>query len=60
MRVEEEDVYRLELLYVSVSLELLSDLCANGGNGHIERVHLLDFRSLSNNQIPVQPVVCRD
>jgi hypothetical protein len=39
MRVEEENIDSLQLLDVAVSLELLSHLCANGRNGHVERVH---------------------
>lgn len=46
MGVEEEDIDSLQLLDVTVSLELLSHLCADGRDGHVERVHLLDLGSL--------------
>lgn len=46
VRVEQEDIDSLQLLDVAVSLELLSHLCADGRNGHVERVHLLDLGSL--------------
>lgn len=46
MRVEQEDIDGLQLLDVAVSLELLSHLCADGRNGHVERVHLLDLGCL--------------
>lgn len=41
VRVEQEDINSLQLLDVAVSLELLSHLCADGRDGHVERVHLL-------------------
>lgn len=46
VRVEEEDIDSLQLLDVTVSFELLSHLCADGRDGHVERVHLLDLGSL--------------
>lgn len=45
--VEEQDVDGLELLDVSVTLKLLSHLGSDGGNGHGERVHLLNLGGLS-------------
>lgn len=53
MRVEQQHVNCLELLHVSMSFKLLSDLCSYVGNGHVEGVHLLDFRALSSCQINV-------
>jgi hypothetical protein len=46
VRVEQKDIDGLQLLDVTVSFELLSHLCADGRDGHVERVHLLDFGSL--------------
>lgn len=58
MRVEKEDIDGWELLDVSVSLELLSHLCPDDGDGHVERVHLLDFGSLDiQGQMVRLPVV---
>ena len=48
VRVEQEDINSLQLLDVAVSLELLSHLCADGRDGHVERVHLLDLGSLKS------------
>ena len=48
VRVEEKDIDGLQLLDVAVSLELLSHLCANGRDGHVERVHLLDLGGLKS------------
>ena len=44
--VEQQHIDRGELRDVSVSLELLSYLCADGRDGHVERVHLLDLGAL--------------
>lgn len=46
VRVEQKDIDSLQLLDVAVSFELLSHLCADGRDGHVERVHLLDLRGL--------------
>lgn len=46
MAIEQQHVHRLELIHVSVSLELLPYLGANGGDGHVEGVHLLDLGAL--------------
>jgi hypothetical protein len=46
VRVEQKDVDGLQLLDVTVSFKLLSHLCANGRDGHVERVHLLDLGGL--------------
>lgn len=46
VRVEQKDIDGLQLLDIAVSLELLSHLCANGRDGHVERVHLLDLGGL--------------
>jgi hypothetical protein len=46
MAVEQQDVGRFELVDVSVPFEFLSDLCADGRHGHVQRVHGLDLRSL--------------
>jgi hypothetical protein len=48
VRVEEKNVDGLQLLDVTVSFELLSHLCANGRDGHVERVHLLDLGGLES------------
>ena len=48
MRVEQKNIDGLQLLNVAVSLELLSHLCADGGHGHVERVHLLDLGCLDS------------
>jgi hypothetical protein len=48
VRVEQKDVDGLQLLDVTVSFELLSHLCANGRDGHVERVHLLDLGGLGS------------
>ena len=45
--VEDQDIESLELLDVSMSLVLLSDLGSEGGNGHVQRVHLLNLGALS-------------
>ena len=44
--VHEQHVHRLQLRHVSVPLELLPYLGADGGDGHVERVHGLDLGSL--------------
>ena len=46
VRVEKEDIDSLELLNVSVSLELLPHLGADSRDWHVERVHCLDLWSL--------------
>jgi len=46
VRVEDQDIDGLELLDISVPLELLPDLGANGRNRHVQGVHLLDLRRL--------------
>jgi hypothetical protein len=48
VRVEQKDVDGLQLLDVTMSFELLSHLCANGRDGHVERVHLLDLGGLGS------------
>jgi hypothetical protein len=44
--MEQKNIDCWELGYVSVSLELLSYLVANCGDGQVEGVHVLDFRGL--------------
>lgn len=44
--LEQQDVDDAELAHVAVLLELLADLCADGGNGHVQGVHGLDLRGL--------------
>lgn len=44
--VEQQHVDRLELVDVSVALELLAHLGPQLGHGHAERVHVLDLRGL--------------
>ena len=44
--VEQKDIDSLQLLDITVSFELLSHLCADGRDGHVERVHLLDLGGL--------------
>lgn len=46
VRVEKKDIDGLQLLDVAVSFELLSHLCADGRDGHVERVHLLNLGGL--------------
>ena len=46
MRVEEQHVHGRQLRHVSMSFEFLSDLGADGGDGNIQGVHLLDLRRL--------------
>lgn len=46
MALEEQDVNSGELANVAVLLELLADLGADGGYGHVERVHGLDLGGL--------------
>ena len=41
--VEKQHVRRLQLRHISMPLELLSHLRAEGRHGHVERVHCLDF-----------------
>jgi hypothetical protein len=51
VRLEQQHVDRLQLLHVSVSLELLPYLCADGGDGEVERVHGLDLGCLSSSTL---------
>lgn len=44
--VEEQHVDGPELVYVSVALEFLAHLGSQLGDGHAERVHVLDLRGL--------------
>lgn len=44
--LEQEDVNDAQLADVAVLLELLADLCADGGHGHAQGVHGLDLRGL--------------
>jgi len=44
--VEKQHVHRIQLRDISVPLKLLSDLCADGGDGHVERVHGLNLGRL--------------
>lgn len=44
--LEQQDVDDAELAHVTVLLELLADLCADGGHGHAQGVHGLDLRGL--------------
>ena len=46
MAVEEQHVDGPELVYVSVALEFLAHLGSQLGDGHAERVHVLDLRGL--------------
>jgi hypothetical protein len=48
VRVEQKDIDSLQLLDVTVSFKLLSHLCADGRDGHVERVHLLDLGGLKS------------
>lgn len=45
--VEQQHIHRLQLRDISVPLKLLSDLGADGGDGHVERVHGLDLGRLN-------------
>lgn len=42
----EQNVHNGQLADVAVLLKLLADLCANGRNGHVQRIHGLDLRGL--------------
>jgi hypothetical protein len=44
--LEQQDIYGTELLHVAVFLELLANLGADGGYGHVQRVHGLDLGGL--------------
>jgi hypothetical protein len=57
VRVENEDIHRLQLLNISVSLKFLSDLGSYGGDWHVEGVHLLDLWRLSRRQPLSLPTV---
>jgi hypothetical protein len=46
VRLEDQHINRRFVVHVSVPLELLSDLCSDVRNGHVEGVHLLDFGGL--------------
>lgn len=58
--LEEQDVDCVQLSDVTVSLEFLSHLCPDGGDGHVQRVHGLDLGSRSE-PFPVgseDPLLC--
>lgn len=44
--LEEEDVDDAQLADVAVLLKFLADLCADGGHGHAQGIHGLDFGGL--------------
>lgn len=44
--LEQQDVDDTQLADVTVLLELLADLCADGGHGHVQRVHGLNLWGL--------------
>lgn len=55
VRVEQQNICRLDLVDISVSLKLLSHFCSEGRDGEVEGVHVLDFWCL---EFPgYQPVI---
>lgn len=46
MALEEQDIHHAHLVDITVLLKLLADLGADGGNGHVQRVHGLDLGGL--------------
>lgn len=46
MALEKEHINNLQLANVAVLLELLANLGADGGHGHVQRVHGLDLWGL--------------
>lgn len=44
--LEKEHIHYLQLTNIAVLLELLADLGADGGHGHVQRVHGLDLGGL--------------
>lgn len=46
MALEQQHINGAELLDVAVLLEFLTDLGSDGGDGHVQGVHCLDFGGL--------------
>ena len=44
--LEEQDIDDAQLAHIAVLLEFLANLGADGGHGHVQRVHGLDLRGL--------------
>lgn len=44
--LEQEHIHNLQLANITVLLEFLPDFGADGGHGHVERVHSLDLGRL--------------
>jgi hypothetical protein len=58
MALEEQHVNGGELANVAVLLELLADLGADGGYGHVQRVHGLDLGGLwAYNQVSLTGII---
>ena len=48
--LEEKNVDNVQLADVAVLLEFLTDLCADGGDGDVQRVHCLDLGGLNSDE----------
>ena len=48
MTIEQQDIHRPKLRYVSMPLKLLPYLGSNRRDGHVQGVHLLDFGPLTS------------
>lgn len=48
MALGEQHINDLELIHVSMALELLTDLGSDGRHGDVQRVHCLDLGRLFN------------
>ena len=54
MALENQNVDDRELVHVSVTLEFLADLCADGGHRDVKGVHRLDLGGLYDRVITIQ------